>query len=309
MTKFIIRRLLWTIPVLLLVILFTFLMMRQIKGNPFRKTERAVPASIQRNLDRKFHLDQPWYVQYGEYVKGIFTADLGPSLVLRNQNVNDIVKSHFPVSLELGALAFLFAIVVGIPLGVLAALRANKPTDYIAMLVANIGFAVPSFLVATLLIYYCSVKWQIGLPTSGWSSWQSKILPSIALGFLPMAYFARLVRGTMLETLQQDYVRTARAKGLRRRRVVGLHVLRNSLIPVVTAAGPLLGGVITGSFIIESIFAIPGIGRYYVNSVTARDYSVTMGLTILYAVIVIFANLVVDILYGFLDPRTREART
>jgi ABC-type dipeptide/oligopeptide/nickel transport system permease component len=308
-TKFIIRRLLWTIPVLLLVILFTFLMMRQIKGNPFRKTERAVPASIQRNLDRKFHLDQPWYVQYGEYVKGIFTADLGPSLVLRNQNVNDIVKSHFPVSLELGALAFLFAIVVGIPLGVLAALRANKPTDYIAMLVANIGFAVPSFLVATLLIYYCSVKWQIGLPTSGWSSWQSKILPSIALGFLPMAYFARLVRGTMLETLQQDYVRTARAKGLRRRRVVGLHVLRNSLIPVVTAAGPLLGGVITGSFIIESIFAIPGIGRYYVNSVTARDYSVTMGLTILYAVIVIFANLVVDILYGFLDPRTREART
>jgi len=307
-TKFIIRRLLWTIPVLLLVVLFTFLMMRQIKGNPFRKTERAVPASIQRNLDRKFHLDQPWYVQYGEYVKGVFTADLGPSLVLRNQSVNDIVKSHFPVSLELGALAFLFAIVVGIPLGVLAALRANKPTDYVAMLVANIGFAVPSFLVATLLIYYCSVKWNIGLPTSGWSTWQSKILPSIALGFLPMAYFARLVRGTMLETLQQDYVRTARAKGLRWRRVVGLHVLRNSLIPVVTAAGPLLGGVITGSFIIESIFAIPGIGRYYVNSVTARDYSVTMGLTILYAVIVIFANLVVDILYGFLDPRTREAR-
>jgi ABC-type dipeptide/oligopeptide/nickel transport system permease component len=309
MTKFILRRLLWTIPVLLLVILFTFLMMRQIKGNPFRKTERAVPASIQANLDRKFHLDQPWYVQYAEYVKGVFTADLGPSLVLRNQNVNDIVRSHFPVSLELGAYAFFFAIVVGIPLGVVAALRANKPTDYVAMLVANVGFAVPSFLVATLLIYYFAVKWDVGVPTSGWDSWQSKILPSIALGFFPMAYFARLVRGTMLETLQQDYVRTAKAKGLRPQRVVGPHVLRNSLIPVVTAAGPLLGAVITGSFIIETIFAIPGIGRYYVNSVSARDYSVTMGLTILYAVIVIFGNLVVDILYGFLDPRTREART
>ncbi len=309
MTQFILRRVLWTIPVLLLVVLFTFLMMRQIKGNPFRQTERAVPASIQANLDRKFHLDQPWYVQYGEYVKGVFTADLGPSLVLRNQSVNDIVKSHFPVSLELGAYAFLFAIVVGIPLGVAAALRANKPTDYAAMLIANVGFAVPSFLVATLLIYYFAVKWDVGVPTSGWTTWQSKILPSIALGFFPMAYFARLVRGTMLETLQQDYVRTAKAKGLRPQRVVGLHVLRNSLIPVVTAAGPLLGAVITGSFIIETIFAIPGIGRYYVTSVSARDYSVTMGLTILYAVIVIFGNLVVDILYGFLDPRTREART
>jgi ABC-type dipeptide/oligopeptide/nickel transport system permease component len=309
MTKFVIRRVLWTIPVLLLVILFTFLMMKQIKGNPFRRTERAVPAAIQQNLDRKFHLSDPWYVQYANYVKGVFTLDLGPSLVLRNQSVNDIVRAHFPVSLELGAYAFLFAIVVGIPLGVLAALRANKPTDYLAMLVANVGFAVPSFLVATLLIYYCAVKWNLGVPTSGWDTWQSKILPSIALGFFPMAYFARLVRGTMLETLQQDYVRTARAKGLTRQRVVGLHVLRNSLIPVVTAAGPLLGGIITGSFVIETIFAIPGIGRYYVNSVSARDYSVTMGLTILYAVIVIFANLVVDILYGYLDPRTREART
>jgi ABC-type dipeptide/oligopeptide/nickel transport system permease component len=309
MTTFVIRRLLWTIPVLLLVILFTFLMMRQIKGNPFRKTDRAVPAAIQANLDRKFHLDEPWYVQYADYVKGVFSLDLGPSLVLRNQSVNDIVKSHFPVSLELGAYAFLFAIVAGVPLGMLAALRANKLFDYLAMLVANVGFAVPSFLVATLLIYYFAVKWNVGLPTSGWRSWDSKILPSIALGFFPMAYFARLVRGTMLETLQQDYVRTAKAKGLRRRRVVGLHVLRNSLIPVVTAAGPLLGAVITGSFIVETIFAIPGIGRYYVSSVSARDYSVTMGLTILYAVIVIVGNLVVDILYGFLDPRTREART
>jgi oligopeptide transport system permease protein len=223
--------------------------------------------------------------------------------------VNDIVRDHFGKSLELGALAFLFAIVFGIPLGVIAALKANTAWDYLTMFFSNVGFAVPSFLVATLLIYFFSLEWDIGVPTSGWDTWQSKVLPVIALGLGPMAYFARLVRGTMLETLQADYIRTARAKGLRWRRVVGVHVLRNSLIPVVTAAGPLLGFLITGSFVIEQIFAIPGIGRYYVTAVTARDYSVVMGLTVLLSVIIIFANLVVDILYGFLDPRTREVRT
>jgi len=229
--------------------------------------------------------------------------------VLRGQTVNDIIAEHFPKSLELGGLAFLFAVVFGIPLGALAALKANSLPDYAAMLFSNVGFAVPSFLVATLLIYFFALEWDLGFPTSGWNTWQSKVLPVIALGLAPMAYFARLVRGTMLETLQQDYIRTAKAKGLRWRRVVGVHTLRNSLIPVVTAAGPLLGYLITGSFVIEQIFAIPGIGRYYVTAVTARDYSVVMGLTVLLSVIVIMANLVVDILYGFLDPRTREART
>ncbi len=309
MTKFVVRRLVWTIPVLLLVILMTFVMMRQIKGNPFRKSERAIPAEIQANLNAKFGLDEPWYTQYASYVKGVFTLDLGPSMVLRGQSVNDIVAAHFHVSLELGGLAFLFAVVFGIPLGVIAALRANSWVDYTAMFFSNVGFAVPSFLVATLLIYFFALEWDVGIPTSGWTTWQSKILPVIALGLGPMAYFARLVRGTMLETLQQDYIRTAKAKGLRWRRVVGVHTLRNSLIPVVTAAGPLLGYLITGSFVIEQIFAIPGIGRYYVTAVTARDYSVVMGLTVLLSVIVIFANLVVDVLYGFLDPRTREART
>ena len=166
---------------------------------------------------------------------------------------------------------------------------------------------MPSFLVATLLIYFFALQWG-HLPTSGWTTWESKVLPVIALGLAPLAYFARLVRGTMLETLQQDYIRTARAKGLRWRRVVGLHVLRNSLIPAVTAAGPILGYLITGSFVIEQIFAIPGIGRYYVTAVTARDYSVVMGLTVLLSIIVILANMVVDILYGVLDPRTRDAR-
>jgi oligopeptide transport system permease protein len=308
--KFVIRRLFWTIPVILLVILITFAMMRQISGNPFRTSERAIHPSIQANLEKKYGLNDPWYVQYANYVRGVFTFDLGPSLVLRNRDVNDIVRTHFPPSLELGALAFLFAIIGGIPLGMVSALKANSIFDYSAMFVSNVGFAVPSFLVATLLIYYVVLQWGVGeIPTSGWTTWQSKILPVVALGLGPLAYFARLVRGTMLETLQQDYIRTAKAKGLRWRRVVFLHTLRNSLIPVTTAAGPVLGFLITGSFVIEQIFAIPGIGRYYVTAVTGRDYSVVMGLTVLLSVIVILANMIVDILYGFLDPRTRDART
>jgi ABC-type dipeptide/oligopeptide/nickel transport system permease component len=307
MLKFIVRRIFWTIPVLLVVVFLTFMMMRQIGGNPFRQSERAVPEAVQRNLEEKFNVNEPWYVQYALYVKGVATFDLGPSLVVRGRTVNDIVKEHFPKSIELGFYAFLFALVIGVPLGMIAALRHNGVVDYSAMFFSNVFHAVPSFLVATLLIYFVSLK-AGALPTSGWTTWEHKILPSIALGFAPMALFARLVRGTMLETLQQDYVRTARAKGLRYRRVVGLHVLRNSLIPVITAAGPLLGFIITGSFVIELIFNIPGIGQNYIASVQNRDYSVVMGLTVLLSVIVILANLVVDILYGVLDPRTRDAR-
>jgi ABC-type dipeptide/oligopeptide/nickel transport system permease component len=308
-TAFVIRRLLWTIPVLLLVILLTFLLMRQIAGNPFRRTSRAVPVEIQQNLERKFHLDDPWYVQYALYVKGVFTLDLGPSLTLRDRSVNDIIKEHFPKSLELGLLAFTWAIIVGIPMGVIAALRQNTVYDYSLMFVSNVGYAVPSFLIATLLIYYVSLKAGL-LPTNGWDAgWEYKILPAFALGLGPMAYFARLVRGSMLETLQQDYIRTAKAKGLRWRRVVAVHALRNSLIPAVTAMAPTLGYIITGTFVIEIIFSIPGIGRYFVQSVSSRDYSVVMGITVLTSVVIVFANLVVDILYGVLDPRTRDART
>jgi len=308
MLKFVVRRVLWTIPIILLVIFMTFWMMREIKGSPFRKSERAVPAAVLANLNRKFGLDKPWYVQYGKYVKDVATLDLGPSLVLRNQDVNDIVKEHFPVSAQLGGLAMLLAILVGIPIGIMSALRANKLTDYIAMLFANLGFAIPSFLVATLLIYEfaAQLRW---FPTNGWDTASSKVLPVIALSLGPMTYFARIVRGQMLETLQQDYVRTAKAKGLRWKRVVVVHVLRNSLIPAVTAAGPLLGFLVTGSFIIENIFAIPGIGRYYVTSVEGRDYSTVMGITVLLSILIIVANMFVDIMYGILDPRTREART
>jgi ABC-type dipeptide/oligopeptide/nickel transport system permease component len=312
MATFIIRRIVWTIPVLLLVILMTFILMKQISGNPFRHTERNVPEAIQKNLERKFHLDKPWYVQYAYYVKGVFTFDLGPSMAQRSRTVNDVVKDGFPRSLKLGLLAYFWAVIFGVPAGILAALKPNSIFDYFAMLFSSIGFALPSFFVATLLIYYVAVKWDL-VPTNGWPEkfWQLDsrvLLPSLALALFPMAYFARLVRGAMLETMQQDYVRTAKAKGLRYRRVIGLHVLRNSLIPAVTATAPLLGLIITGTFVIEFIFSIPGIGRYFINSVSNRDYSVVMGITVLTSVIIVIANLFVDIMYGVLDPRTREAR-
>jgi ABC-type dipeptide/oligopeptide/nickel transport system permease component len=311
MLRLIARRVVWTIPVLLLVILMTFGMMKLIKGNPFQTQEREVPEAIQRNLERQFNLDKPWYWQYVYYVKGVFTFDLGVSMRQRNRDVNDVVKEHFPVSLKLGAMAMLFAIVFGVPLGIIAALRQNTVIDYVAMGIVNAGFALPNFLIATLLIYFFAVKWRehTPFPTNGWAGWESWVLPVIALGHAPMTVLARIVRGSMLETLQQDYIRTAKAKGLRWRRVVALHVLRNSLIPAVTAAGPLLGGLIAGSFIVETVFGIPGIGRYFIIAVGARDYTVVMGITVLFSVIIIVANLLVDILYGFLDPRTRDVRT
>ncbi len=311
MLTFIVRRAIWTLPVILFVILLTFGMMRQIKGNPFQVTERAVPPSIQRNLDRKYHLDRPWYVQYAYYVEGVVRFDLGPSLVQRNQSVNDVIREHFPVSLRLGLFAMIWAMLVGVPLGVFSALKQNTMFDYASMTFVNAGYALPNFLVSTLLIYFFAVKWghATGFPTNGIEGgWKSWILPAAALGHAPMTYFARIVRGSMLETLQADYIRTAKAKGLRWRRVVGLHVLRNSLIPAVTAAAPLLGYLISGSFIVEFIFGIPGIGRYFVTSVTGRDYSVTMGITVMLSVIIIVANLAVDILYRYLDPRTRDVR-
>ncbi|HEX6787631.1 MAG TPA: ABC transporter permease [Gaiellaceae bacterium] len=308
MLKFVVRRVLWTIPIILLVIFMTFWMMRAIHGSPFRRSDKAVPPAVLANLNRNFGLDKPWYVQYYRYVKGVATLNLGPSLVLRDQGVNDIVKEHFPVSAELGAWAMLLAMLVGIPLGIISALRVNTIFDYAGQFISNLGFAIPSFFTATLLIYFFAAKWRF-FPTSGWGPPSSKILPVIALSLFPLTYFARLVRGQMLETLQQDYVRTAKAKGLHWRRVVVVHVLRNSLIPAITAAGPILGAIVTGSFIIENIFAIPGIGRYYVTSVEGRDYSTVMGITVLYAILIIVANMFVDITYGILDPRTRDART
>jgi ABC-type dipeptide/oligopeptide/nickel transport system permease component len=319
-TAFVVRRLLWTIPIIWVVVTIVFFMMRSIGGDPFRhgpllglsnvgwvKYGDYQPPAIRKNQRERYGLDLPWYEQYGNYLRGVATFDFGPSLSFRNVRVNELIRELAPRSLELAGLAFLWATIIGIPLGVFAALRPNSPFDYFARLFAGVGLALPNFCVATLLVYYLSVRLGV-LPTSGWTAgWKHKILPSFTLGLLPMAYCVRLLRGSMLETLQLDYVRVARAKGLRASRVVWRHAFRNSLIPLITVAGPLLGYMITGSFVVENVFAVPGVARYYVASVLGRDYTVVMGLTVMLALLIVFANLFVDIAHRALDPRLRGA--
>jgi oligopeptide transport system permease protein len=321
-TAFVLRRVLWTLPVLLIVVTTIFFMMRAIGGDPFRhgpllglantqqgkwtKYGDPQPESISENLHRRYGLDLPWYEQYGNYLQGVAMFDFGPSLSFRNVTVNEILREQAPRSIELGALAFLWAFGLGIPLGVLAALKQGSILDAGIRFFSSVGFAVPSFLVAVLLVYVLSVKLGV-FPTNGWTSWRHKVLPSFTLGLVPLALCTRLVRGATIEALQADYVVAARAKGLRRRRVVTAHALRNALIPVITAGGPMLGYLLAGSFVIELIFSVPGIGRYYIASVSARDYNVVLGITVLLALVIILANLVVDVLHALLDPRVREA--
>lgn len=303
MLKFIARRVLWTIPVLLLVVLFTFLLMKAIPGGPFTG-EKSIPAEILANMNAKYGLDRPWYEQYFRYIVGMFQGDLGVSMTQKGRTVMDIIGNAFPVSMQLGFQAFLLAVLVGVPAGVIAGLKHNTWMDYGAIFYSTVGWAIPVFITGPILIYIFALKlgW---FPTSTWKGPEHWILPTMTLGFSLSAYFARLTRGSILETLQQDFVRTAEAKGLPRRLVIRRHILRNSLIPVVTQAGPLLGFVITGSFLTEYIYAIPGLGRHYIYSVSNRDYSVVMGLAVLLSAVIIVANLVVDIVYGWLDPRIR----
>jgi oligopeptide transport system permease protein len=320
MAGFILRRLLWTIPILWIVVTIVFFMMRSIGGDPFRhgklvglstagwvKYGDYQPPAIRRNQREKYGLDLPWYQQYGNYLKGVVTLDLGPSLSFRYMRVTDIIKEMAPRSFELVLLAFAWAVLFGIPIGIAAALRPGSAFDHAVRIFTGLGISLPSFLVATLLIYYVSEKSGL-LPTSGWTDgWRSKILPTLTLSLVPMAYFGRLVRGTLLETLQTDYVRAARAKGIPSMRVVGVHALRNSLLPLITVAGPMFGTMVTSSFVVEYIFAIPGLSRYFVSSVIARDYTVVMGMTIVLAVMIVCLNLLVDIAHHVLDPRLREA--
>ena len=275
-------------------------------GLPGNTPETFQPEVLPEALEEKYHFSDPWYVHYLRYVGGIFTFDLGPSTQFPNREVSDIIRRQAPRSLLLGSLALFWALLVGLPAGVLAALRANSALDHAVRALASVSLAVPNFLVATLLIYFFSLKFGL-LPTSGWGTWKHLLMPSLALGLVPFGYVVRIVRGTMLETLEQDYVRAARARGLTRRRVVWVHVVRNSLVPMVTVAGPMLGVVIAGAFVIENIFSIPGIGRYFVVAVQARDDGVVMGLTVVIALVIIVGNLIVDVLYAFLEPRTRDA--
>jgi ABC-type dipeptide/oligopeptide/nickel transport system permease component len=320
MAGYILRRLLWTIPILWIVVTIVFFMMRSIGGDPLRRGKLVglsnaswvkygdyQPPAIRRNQREKYGLDLPWYQQYGNYLKGIVTLDLGPSISFRYMRVTDIIKQMAPRSFELVLLAFGWALLFGIPIGIAAAMRPGSAFDHAVRIFTGLGISLPSFLVGTLLIYYVSEKSGL-LPTSGWTDgWRNKLLPTLTLSLVPMAYFARLLRGSLLETLESDYVRAARAKGIPRRRVVGVHALRNSLLPLIMVAGPMFGTMVTGSFIVEYIFAIPGLSVYFVSSVIARDYPVVMGMTIVLAVMIVCLNLLVDIVHHLLDPRLREA--
>ncbi len=322
MLRYTAARILWTIPTLLVVMTLLFFMLRAIGGSPFRhgpflgltsavwvKYGDPQPGAISTNMTRKYGLDRPWWRQYLYYLEGIGRLDLGPSFTFKDRTVNEIVREQGPVSLELGGLAILWAIAIGVPVGVLCALRPNSWFDVTARLLTGVGVALPAFLVATMLIYVLSVRLD-WLPTSGWgTSWRQAVLPSLTLALLPAAWIARLLRASMLETLEADFIRAARARGLLRRRIVLVHALRNAAVPAVMAAAPLLGLLLTGSFVIEAVFGIPGIGRYFVAAVGARDYPVVMGLTLLLTVVIVLANLAADLAHAALDPRTREARS
>ena len=306
MLGYIIRRVLWIIPVLIVVSMMTFALMHAAPGGPWAQ-EKKLPATTVALLNAKFGLDQPWPIQYLTWVGKMVTGDLGPSYKYINRSVNQIVAQGIGTTAHLGIMAFLLAVLVGIPLGVIAALRHNGWADYVATFISIIGIATPSFVAAILLLVFFSVtlRW---FPTHGWQGWAepgTMVLPTVALALFPIAQIARFTRASMLEVTRKDYIRTAQSKGLKERTIVVIHMIRNALIPVVTILGPLLAFLITGSFIIETIFSIPGIGRYYVTSITQRDYGVIMAMTMLYAAAIAVLNLVVDVLYAYIDPRIR----
>ncbi len=303
MTAYIIRRVLWLIPVLFVVSVITFALMHSAPGGPWQR-EKPLPAATVALLDEKYKLDQPVIVQYLTWAGNMLTGDLGPSYKYRSRDVNDMVASGIGPTLQLGVMAFLLSVLVGIPLGVIAALRQNKVPDYLATGISVIGIATPSFVLAFLLvlIFASGLHW---FPTGGWRGPETWVMPTVALAAFPIAQIARYTRASMLEVTRKDYVRTAQSKGLKERSIVVVHMIRNALIPVVTILGPIFAGLVTGSFIIETIYSIPGIGKFYVNSIGQRDYGVIMAMTMLYAAAVAVMNLVVDIGYAYIDPRIR----
>lgn len=304
MIPFLAKRMLGAIPTLFALMTVTFFVMRVVPGGPF-DSERALPDEVKANIAAKYHLDKPVWEQYLRYLGDLARADLGPSYrYLGTRGVNEIISESLPVSAQLGFFAIALAVVVGVPLGALAAYRKNSLFDFASMFVAISGISLPNYLLASLLILVFSM--HLGwLPPALWEDWRSMILPIVTLSARPMALIARLTRASLLETLNADYIRTARAKGLDTYTILFKHALKNALVPVVTLLGPLTAAVITGSFVIEVIFAIPGMGRHFVSAVTDRDYTLIMGVTIVYGVIVITANLIVDVLYAWIDPRIR----
>jgi dipeptide transport system permease protein len=303
MLHYILKRLGSMAVTLLVIITLTFFLMHSIPGSPFNE-ERATSEAVQKNLETFYHLDEPLYVQYFLYLKSVATFDFGPSIKKSSQTVNEMLGRGFPVSFELGMITLIVAIFSGILLGIIAALRHNGWIDYLAMTVAVVGISVPNFVMATLLIQQLAVNLEI-LPVATWTSPKHMILPTLALATGPMAIIARLTRSSMLEVLTQDYIRTAKAKGLSPVKIVFKHALKNALLPVVTILGSLAASILTGTFVIEKIFAIPGMGKYFVESINQRDYPVIMGTTIFYSTVLILMLFLVDLAYGILDPRIK----
>ncbi|KGR86967.1 ABC transporter permease [Lysinibacillus odysseyi] len=303
MLGYILKRLVYLVIAMYLIITATFFLMQLAPGSPFA-SEREFPPAIEERLNAKYGLDNPWYIQYKDYLVSTLSFDFGESMKYKGRSTNDIISESFPVSVTLGVQAMILSIGLGILLGVISALYHNKFPDYVSTVVAILGISVPSFILAGLLQYYISYKagW---FPVSGWKGFSYTVLPTIAIALTHAGFIAKLTRSSMLEQTNSDYVKLARAKGIGKWTVVVKHSLRNALLPVVTYLGPLSAGVITGSFIVEQIFAIPGLGRHFVTSITNRDYTVIMGTTVFYSIILLFAVLIVDILYGVIDPRIK----
>jgi oligopeptide transport system permease protein len=304
MLRFAAKRLLGAIPTLLLIVTLSFFLMRIAPGGPFDK-ERIVPPEIEARLIHAYHLDEPLPMQFLRYLGGLVQGDFGPSLKYKDFTVTELIAGGFPVSLRLGGIAVLLALIAGVAIGTLAALRQNTTTDYAAMGAAMTGIMVPNFVLAPLLTLVFGL-WLSWLPVGGWDgSIKYMILPVFALSLYQVGFIARLTRGSMIEVLRTNYVRTARAKGLPERVAITRHALKAGMLPVVSYLGPAIINTITGSVIIEQIFGIPGIGRYFVQAALNRDYTLVMGVTVFYGVLIILANLAVDLIYGLLDPRIR----
>ena len=298
------NRLLGLIPTLLMLITIAFFLIRVAPGGPF-DSEKNLPPEIRANLDAKYHLDDPLLQQYFRYLGQILTLDFGPSFQYKDWTVNELIARGFPVSLTIGGLAMLVAFVLGTLIGIVAALRQNTATDYSMMGVAMMGISIPNFVVAPLLILVLAI-YAGWLPAGGWEwSIEYMVLPVITLALPVIAYIARLTRGSMIEVMHSNYIRTARAKGLPQRLVVGRHALKPALLPVISFMGPATAGLITGSVVIERIYSIPGLGSYFVQGALNRDYTLVMGVVIFYGVVIVLLNFVVDMLYAWLNPRIR----
>jgi oligopeptide transport system permease protein len=301
--KYVFQRIWTSFLTLFVVITLTFFMMRAIPGGPFTD-EKGIPPKILEKILERYHMTDPLYVQYGHYLWNVLRLDFGPSFRYEGMTVNELIRNSFPTSLLVGSMALGIALVVGIPAGIVSALRRGGWQDKSAMVLATLGITIPNYVVATALVYIFA--YRMGSVTVGfWEGLPTAVLPAVTLAGYPTAFISRLIRSSMLEIIQQDYIRTAYSKGLRERTVIYIHALRNAVIPVITYLGPLAAGILTGSFVVEQIFGVPGLGTFFVTSISNRDYTTIMGVTIFYSALLVSLNLVVDICLGFIDPRIK----